>query len=232
MKINKLLNLTALSFAVLLCAKVNAQAPDRTVNLTSTHNYSVTLHASNTYAWLVYTADASFNKGALASTSDYALSGSGNSVAITWKATGNFIVELVETNTHGCVGPTQSMKITVAQNNSVLQFAATSGANCSMSSGSPVSIDLTLQSGTLDYPVTVNYTVDGTAYSTAISSGLTLVVPGTVNLGYNAGSADVTRSVVITSITDKYNGTVGVGAQHTYQYTVYGTPDTGAITQD
>lgn len=232
MKINKLLNLTALSFAVLLCAKVNAQAPDRTVNLTSTHNYSVTLHASNTYAWLVYTADASFTKGTAAPASDYTLTGSGNTVAITWKATGNFIIELVEKNSHDCSGPTQSMKITVAQNNSLLQFAALLGGNCSMASGSPVSIDLALKTGTLDYPITFNYTVDGTAYSTVISSGLTLVVPGTVNLGYNAGSADVTRSVVITSITDKYNGTVGVGAQHTYQYTVYGTPDTGAITQD
>ena len=124
----KLVILSLIAFFALGSAKVFAQSTGTAPYPGATHNYSVTNHSGSTYSWKVYEGDHTTDvTGSIAT-----ISGSGNSVDITWsssvKTDGTYyLVEVTETDGASC---SNTRSLPVQPKPSAFDLAVTGGNFC------------------------------------------------------------------------------------------------------
>lgn len=227
---NKILVIIA-TFIVLVAMSIeNAGAQSHSASAGSNYNYSVTQSASSgtsTYNWSV----TGGTNGA-----EFTFNGADNdnSLNITWNTAGTYTVRIQEVSGQGCSDPAgvaaQTITVTVTAAPTI-QFASASSAGCDGASATALTLNLSF-TGTVVYPVVINYTVaGGAARSVTINSGTTADFGAADNILDNATTADVAKAVVITSATS-HGASLTIGGTSTHTYTVYGTPATTAITHD
>jgi hypothetical protein len=201
----------------------NAQ-PDQTVNVGSTYNYSTAVSITgSTFTWNVTGGTKGTDFNYTASTT--------NTQSIQWLQAGNYTIQVTEVSPHGCTNPSAPQNYTVqVVAVPTIEFATTSSANCSGASGTDLTLNLNF-TGTVVYPVVVNYTIDGNPYSRMINSGTTISLGSEENILVNNTASDVTRVIVITSATS-HGANLNVGTNSTHNYTVYATPQLNPITHN
>jgi len=201
---------------------VNAQ--DQTVNVGSTYNYSTAVSITgSTFTWNV-------TGGTNGTHFSYTPSNT-STQAIQWLQTGTYTIQVTEVSPQGCVNPSapQTFQVQVAPVPTI-QFATTSSAACSGAPNTNLTLNLAF-TGTVVYPVVVNYTIDGTPYTRTINSGTTISLGSEANILENLTATDVTRVIVITSATS-HGANYTIGTNSTYNYTVYATPQLNPITHN
>src|SRR4030042_705317 len=192
-------------------------ATPHNVGVNSTHIYDVAYTVRgvvpNEYAWTIYTADASYVKGAAAVAGvDYNITAGGNDALqnIDWLLAGYYVIEMQENNPvafGSCAGPLQSLNVFVGPTGTVEFLAATGTDQCPAAGGYSLTLSYT---GTISYPITVDveYTINGstsTATITVANAGATLDIPAPVGFLNNPTHADdLARSVEITGAQDSY----------------------------
>jgi hypothetical protein len=207
-----------------------AEAQSHSASVGSTYNYSVTqsvVVGTSTYNWSVIT-------GTNGVEFTYNGADNDNSLAITWNVAGTYTVRIQEESSNSCPDPAglaaQTITVTVTAAPEIA-FASASSANCDGASGTNLTLNLSF-TGTVVYPIVVNYTVaGGAARSRTLASGTTIDLGSEDNILDNATTSDIAKAVVITSATSK-GASLTIGATSTHTYTVYGTPATSAITHD
>jgi hypothetical protein len=215
------------------------------VGVNSTHTYDVayTVRGAvpNVYTWTIYTADATYVKGAAAVSGTHYTMTAGASAAIQniiWLQQGNYVIELQEVNpaaNGSCAGVLQSLNVHVAPTGSV-EFTSPAGTDQCPATGA-YSLALT-KTGTISYPISVNvqYTINGSTSTATISvadAAATLDIPALIGFLNNTTTTDdLARTVTITGVTDSFGGvlTIGTNASHTFK--VWSTPATTPIHHD
>lgn len=200
-----LISLTADTFA-----QTGTQGNHTGVVAGSTANYNVADNG-NTYLW-------SIAEGA--DGTEYNMSGTGGaSIDIEWVVPGTYTLTLRETDGNTCYNE-NSISITV--DGSTISFAAATTAECASDlSGADASVALSFN-GT--YPVTVNYTQDGTPASLTANNAGELAVTIVAADRLNTSGTDADIALVITGATDGNSQSVTVGAQSGHTHTVQSLP--------
>ena len=222
----------------------SAAAP-HSVGVNSTHIYDVayTIRTAdpNLYTWTIYTADASYVKGAAAvAGTDYNIIAGANDALqnIDWLLAGYYVIELQETNPVAfgtCAGALQSLNVLVGPTGSVAFLAATGTNQCPAAGGYSPVLSYT---GTISYPITVDvqYTINGatsTETITVADAVATLDIPAGVSFLANATTTDdLARSVEILSAQDSFGGDLTVGATSAHTLSVWSIPATTTIRHD
>jgi hypothetical protein len=215
------------------------------VGVNSTHIYDVayTVRGAtpNQYTWSIFTASATYVKGAAAvSGTHYSITAGANASIqnIVWLQAGQYVIELQEINpaaNGSCPGILQSLNVNVGPTGTV-QFLNATGTNQCPATGS-YSVDLSY-SGTVSYPISVNvqYTINGATTTATISvanSTDQLVIPTGVDfLNNTTNTDDIARSVTITSVTDSFGGNLTIGTNASHALTVWSLPATTPIHHD
>ncbi len=224
----KLLNQFIIPFTcylgALLLSGYYLKAQDQTVNVGSSYNYSVSQSITgSTFVWDVV--------GGTNGTHFSFTPSSSNSQLIQWLTAGTYTIQVTEVSPQGCTNPAapvtyQVQVVTVP----TVEFSITASANCSGNPGTDLALTLTF-TGTVVYPIVVNYTIDGTPFSRTINSGTTIQVGNEVNILVNNTASDVTKVITITSVTS-HGSNYTIGANNTHNYTVYATPQLNPISHD
>jgi hypothetical protein len=212
------------SLIILISVGLLAKAQDQTVSVSSSYTYSVVQSLTgSTFTWTI-------NGGANGTDYIYTPSNT-NSLQITWLNTGYFVIHVTEVSSHGCTNPSSpsAFQVNVIAK-ATIAFATTSSASCSGASGTDLTVNLTF-TGTPVYPIIVNYTIDGSAYSRTINSGTSISLGSEANILVNNTAADVIKTITITSATS-HGSSLNIGANKTYSYTVYATPQLNPISHD
>jgi len=220
-------------------------ASPHNVGVNSTHIYDVayTVRGAvpNLYTWTIFTADASYVKGAAAVAGvDYNITAGANDALqnINWLLNGYYVIELQETNPvafGSCAGTLQSLNVNVAPTGSVAFLLASGTDQCPEAGGYSVALNYT---GTVSYPITVDvqYTINGSTSTetiTVASAVATLDIPAPVGFLANATTSDdLARSVEITAAKDSYGGDLTVGATSTHSLSIWSVPATTPIRHD
>ncbi|MFO7657108.1 MAG: hypothetical protein R6W78_08575 [Bacteroidales bacterium] len=215
------------------------------VGVNSTHIYDVayTVRGAvpNVYTWTIYTADASYVKGAAAvAGTDYNITAGGNDALqnIDWLIAGYYVIELQETNPAAfgsCAGTLQALNILVGPTGTVQFFAATGTDQCPSSLGYSPALSYT---GTVSYPITVDvqYSINGSTSTATISvadAAASLNIPALTGFLANATTSDdLARSVTITGAKDSFGGDLTVGATSAHTFAVWSLPATTPIRHD
>ena len=222
----------------------SAAAPHN-VGVSSTHiydvAYTVRVADPNLYTWTIYTADASYVKGAAAvAATDYNITAGGNDALqnIDWLLAGYYVIELQETNPvafGSCAGTLQSINIFVGPTGTV-EFLLAAGTNqCPAAGGYSPALSYT---GTISYPITVDveYTINGATSTATISVAdvaATLDIPAAVGFINNTTTADdLARSVEITGAKDSFGGDLTVSATSIHTLSIWSLPATTTIRHD
>ncbi len=220
-------------------------AAPHNVGVNSTHIYDVayTIRVAdpNLYTWTIYTADASYVKGAAAvEGTDYDITAGGNDALqnIEWLVAGYYVIEMQETNPvafGSCAGTLQSLNIFVGPTGTVEFNLATGTDQCPAAGGYSLALDYT---GTISYPINVDvqYTINGaitTATISVASAVATLDIPAGVGFLANATTTDdLARTVTITGAQDSYGGDLTVEATSAHMLSVWSIPATTPIYHD
>ncbi|MCX7985522.1 MAG: hypothetical protein N2662_01095 [Bacteroidales bacterium] len=201
-----------------------AIAQDQTVIANSTYNYSVAVSITgSSFTWNVTGGTNGSNFQYTPSTT--------NTQSIQWLTTGTYTIQVTEVSPQGCTNPSAPVTYQVqVVAPPTIQFASTSSASCSGSAGTNLTLNLSF-TGTVVYPIVVNYTIDGTPYSRTINSGTSISLGSEANILVNNTATDVTRVIQITSATS-HGGNLVIGTNNTYNYTVYATPQLNPITHN
>jgi len=202
----------------------NAQTVDQTVNVGSTYNYSTLVSITgSSFTWNV-------TGGTNGTHFSYSASNT-NTQSIQWLQRGTYTIQVTEVSPHNCTNPSAPKTYTVEVVDApTIEFATTSSAACTGASGTDLTLNLSF-TGTVVYPVVVNYTIDGTSYSRTIDSGTTISLGREADILVNTTASDVTRHIVITSATS-HGASFNVGTKDAHDYTVYATPQLNSITHD
>lgn len=201
-----------------------AFAQDQTVNVGSTYNYSTAVSITgSTFTWNV-------TGGTNGTHFSYTPSNT-STQAIQWLQAGTYYIQVTEVSPQGCTNPSapQTYEVQVVAVPTI-EFDATSSAACSGNPNTDLTLNLSF-TGTVVYPVVVNYTIDGNPYSRTINSGTTISLGSEENILENLTATDVTRVIVITSATS-HGANFTIGTNSTHNYTVYATPQLNPITHD
>jgi hypothetical protein len=213
------------------------------VGVNSTHvydvDYTVRGAVPNQYTWTIYTANATYVKGALAvPATHYTIAAGANASIqdIEWLVAGHYVIELQEANpaaNGSCAGILQSLNVNVGPTGTV-EFQNATGTNqCAAAGGYSLALSYT---GTISYPITVDvqYTINSvtsTATISVASALATLDIPAGVNF-LTSASDDVARSVLITGAKDSYGGDLTIAATATHTLTIWSIPATSPIHHD
>ena len=220
-------------------------ATPHNIGVNSTHIYDVayTVRGAvpNVYAWTIYTADASYVKGAAAvAGTDYNITAGGNDALqnIEWLLAGYYVIELQENNPvafGSCAGTLQSINIFVGPTGTV-EFSLAAGTDqCPATGGYSAALSYT---GTISYPITVDveYTINGSTSTATISVAdvaATLDIPALVGFINNTTTTDdLSRGVEITGAKDSFGGDLTVGATSTHTLSIWSIPATTTIRHD
>ena len=215
------------------------------VGVNSTHIYDVayTVRGAvpNVYTWTIYTANASYVKGAAAvEGTDYNIVVGGNDALqnIDWLLAGYYVIELQENNPvafGSCAGTLQTINIFVGPTGTV-EFLLAAGTNqCPAAGGYSQALSYT---GTISYPITVDveYTINGATSTATISVAdvaATLDIPAAVGFINNTTTADdLARSVEITGAKDSFGGDLTVSATSAHTLSIWSLPATTTIRHD
>jgi len=215
------------------------------VGVNSTHIYDVayTVRGAvpNVYTWTIYTANASYVKGAAAvEGTDYNIVVGGNDALqnIDWLLAGYYVIELQENNPvafGSCAGTLQTINIFVGPTGTV-EFLLAAGTNqCPAAGGYSQALSYT---GTISYPITVDveYTINGATSTATISVAdvaATLDIPAAVGFINNTTTADdLARSVEITGAKDSFGGDLTVSATSIHTLSIWSLPATTTIRHD
>lgn len=197
---------------------------DQTVIANSTYNYSTAVSITgSTFTWNV--------TGGTNGTHFSFTPSNTNTQTIQWLQTGTYTIQVTEVSPQGCTNPSAPVNYVVQViAPPTIEFASTSSANCSGAAATDLTLNLNF-TGTVVYPVVVNYTIDGTPYSRTINSGTTISLGSEANILVNNTASDVTRVITITSATS-YGAPLTIGTNSTHNYTVYATPQLNPITHN
>jgi hypothetical protein len=256
MKTNNLMNVTGCLLGVLLSvSNINAQtttpptqpsvAAPHNVGTNSTHIYDVAytirVATPNQYAWIIYTADGAYTKGAAGvSGTDYTITAGANAAIqnIKWLKTGHYVIELQENNpvaNGNCAGTLQSLNVNVGPTGTVEFLNATGTNQCPVAGGYSPDLSYT---GTISYPITIDvqYTINGSTSSATISianAAAKLDIPAGISFLNNLTAADdIARSVKITGAKDSFGGDLSINAKDTHTLTIWSIPATTPIHHD
>lgn len=226
---NKLLLIIATFIVMVAMSFQNTNAQSHSASAGSNYNYSVTQSAAtgtSTYNWSI--------TGGTNGVEFTYTPGTTNTLNIVWNTAGIYTVRIQEVSQAGCPDPAgaaaQTITVTVTAAPTI-QFASASSNGCDGASATDLSLSLSF-TGTVIYPVVVNYTVaGGAARSRTIASATTIDLGSEDNILDNATTSDVPKAIVITSAT-AHGASLTIGGTSTHTYTVNATPSTGAITHD
>jgi hypothetical protein len=215
------------------------------VGVSSTHVYDVAYTVRgitpNSYTWAIYTANATYTKGAAAvSGTDYTITAGATAAIqnIVWLKAGHYVIELQEANpaaNGSCSGVLQSLNVNVGPTGTV-EFLNSTGTNQCPATGA-YALDLSY-TGTISYPiaVSVEYTINGSTSTATISvadASAQLNIPALVSfLNNTTATDDVARSVRITGVKDSFGGDLTINTKNTHTLTIWSLPATTPIHHD
>lgn len=204
-----------LTLALLLTVNVlNMQAqgpfpssatPD-SVCLNSTESYGVNLTAGSTYAWSISDPTA----GTIAT------GATPNLIAVTWTKTGNYTLQVIETNQYNCVGVPVSIDITVNPTAAIVNKTAT------MCSGETFTVSPI--NGTDQIPAGTTY-----SWSAPAVTGVTGMVSGSGATNISGTLTNTTNAPVNVVYTVTPTSGSCTGASFTVTVTVYPQVNTSPI---
>ncbi|WP_321279387.1 hypothetical protein [Marinifilum fragile] len=202
----------ALTFGLVHFASAQA---DQQVTLGTTHNYNVTAVAGYTYTWTVDAAGTNTDVSAV----------TGNAISVDWnQAVGVYNITVYATDATNCISETETIKVEVLGQSSVLFAAADDAQTCSDldgnifgggASGGSSSFQVKFTGGLAPYDL-VYRVLDAT--DTQVGSDVTVNglnatdqvdVP---NQFINDGTTDAVYKVVIVSATTKDGAAVALPA--------------------
>ncbi|HOK97670.1 MAG TPA: hypothetical protein PLD12_00880 [Bacteroidales bacterium] len=199
-------------------------AQDQTVTVGSTYDYSTVVSImGSSFTWNV-------TGGTIGTDFSYTPSNT-NTQQIQWLQQGTYTIQVTEVSPHGCTNPSapSSYQVLVVAP-ATIEFASTSSAACSGAAATDLTLNLSF-TGTVVYPIVVNYTIGSNSYSRTINSGTTISLGSEENILVNNTASDVTKVIQITSATS-HGAPLTIGTNRTHNYTVYATPQLNPITHN
>jgi gliding motility-associated-like protein/uncharacterized repeat protein (TIGR01451 family) len=204
-----------------------------------TYTYRVNNHPGNGYEWKIY---GQLNPLVETNAANFSFESAANldSIQIKWIKTGAYYLLVTETGANGCTN-TKAIRIeAVAIRNKGLVLNLTS-SQCYSATLNDVQVNLTFKDGNdnplggANFPITVNYTLNGTAQTaqTVSYANQYITIPGSA-LASNPLS-DTNNTIVITGATDISNQTIQPvtdAGQNTHAHIIYGLPSAALMVSD
>lgn len=235
MKINTVYK-TLMAFAMIILSLASASGQDAyTVVRISKIKYGVSANAEvQTYEWKVYTdTDLSIEADASSECKLTPVLGEPHSINVEWLGDGTYYLTLYATGTNGCTNK-KAWKYTVVST-AVIAFDEIESSDCADADNSfATELIAMFDSGTelaeSQYPVTVNYRLDGDAAdrtATITYADKMLNVLGIIEDENN----ETINNITIISATNKYGGTLNIiGGKEVHVRTIYALPAKPVIT--
>jgi len=191
--------LLSLSMVMLIAFTAKAQYPNtgnHTVCLNSVEPYGVLFTSGSSYAWNI-----------LAGTGGGGVITAGatpNLITVNWTSTGNCTLQVVETNSSGCVGSPVSILVTVVATNTIVLTSAAGTNNQTVCVNSPITNITYTTTGATGATITgLPAGVTGNWAANAIIISGSPISPGTfpylISLTGGCGTVSVTGTITVNS---------------------------------
>jgi len=200
--------------------------------------YQATNHTDNTYEWKIYNSDLS----AETNLANYQIvSGAGtNSIVIKWLTQGTYYLQVKESDTNGCTN-TKALRIEVLPKDNKVAVSTATSNQCYATTLNAVNVNLTFTDGSnaalpeTDYPITVSYTLNGTAQTDQSVSFANKYITISGSSLSKSGIVNTNNVIVITGAKDKNNleiTPVTTSGQDTHTHTVNALPTSTMAVSD
>jgi hypothetical protein len=193
-KKQSLLSLKLLLLILVFTSAVNifAQTSQTTTQSVCPGNepYLVTATPGSTYAWTITPG---------APGTEWAITGTGNSISVDWNIQGVYVLSVAETNAENCLGETRSVTVTVSQT-SVPTITPTIDPVCTGTAG----VVYTTESGMSNYSWIINgglVTSGGTATDNSVTVTWNGTGPYSVSVNYTNGGGCLAGTPTIRNVT-------------------------------